>query len=771
MKTIQIILNLLFSCMTLLAQTQVQQGCVKTRGRMVNGKHIPGVGLPGAVVSVKDRNDIAARNNGSFSFPIKGVQYVVQSVTKKNYVLVDADAAPKTYQHSSNIQYFVMESPEQLQQDITEKVRKIRRTMTRQLQDKEDELDALRNENKITQQRYQQLLQDLYALQESNEKLISEMAERYAKLDYDQMDDFYRQVSNYIEEGELVKADSLLKTRGDLPSQIDKHLQQGALIQQKKTELNHAESVHQFDREELARRCYSYFEKFKMQHQADSAAKYITLCTKLDTTNIELLVDAGRFFEEYLANYNQALLYYLKALNLNEEFDPKEACYKYCIARQLDNLGMSDEAITYYIDAIKIWIKFYSIDKQEELEEYMQTDLLSIAEYGVHVFSKNENIPKQMRKHIYQCYTDIESMFFRLNNDGEYGLQFAILSIGLNPDNDELPDTLQKFYRTPYGTYLDENGEEQTRLYYSLYLDYLEQKDGKESLILAETFFSAAPYAENSIDYYSKAMNIYVKNFGNMHPKVLVCKSQILFELVNSERFSEAVYYAETELLPYANKLYDDKNIFWETVNWNLGYAYQKTENYHEAIKCYSNYLKITEKNNEFDPIYKATIYKRLCDIYIRTGEILKFKGLLKSALDIFVETEDAMDYTDEYLEVYEMGIKSGLVPEIMTNITFVINFSEQVMSSTDKYQGMRGEYILLEYGNWNITSSSSLFKTNTKMSNAPKDVVVLRDGIIYKFHIESGVEALVDLKYVGEEEKCNQITLYKKWKDRNYEK
>lgn len=26
----------------------VQYGCVKTRGRMINGKHVPGKGLPGA---------------------------------------------------------------------------------------------------------------------------------------------------------------------------------------------------------------------------------------------------------------------------------------------------------------------------------------------------------------------------------------------------------------------------------------------------------------------------------------------------------------------------------------------------------------------------------------------------------------------------------------------------------------------------------------------------------------------------------------------------
>ena len=340
MRILILLSTILISNMLLLAQQPIQKGCVKTRGRMVNGKHVPGHGLPGAVVTIKGRNDVAVKNNdGNFSFPISGKHYFVQSVKKTDYELVDADATTKPYEYSSNVQYFVMETPEQLLQDKLDKEKTIRRTLNKQLQKREDEIEALKAENKISQQKYQELLQELYASQESNEKLISEMAERYAKLDYDQLDDFYRQVSYYIEEGELVKADSLLKTRGDLNSQIDEHLQQGAVIQQKKEELNQAESVHQFDKEELARRCYSYFENFKMQHQYDSAACYIEKIAMLDTTNVEWQCAVASY------NYNQKQYhksedYYIKALNLirrsaaqNSEYNESD------LARTLNNLA------------------------------------------------------------------------------------------------------------------------------------------------------------------------------------------------------------------------------------------------------------------------------------------------------------------------------------------------------------------------------------------------------------------------------------------------
>ena len=53
-----------------LAQTQTQNGVVKTRGRMVGGKLVPGTALAGATVQVEGRQAILAKD-GNFSFPVK----------------------------------------------------------------------------------------------------------------------------------------------------------------------------------------------------------------------------------------------------------------------------------------------------------------------------------------------------------------------------------------------------------------------------------------------------------------------------------------------------------------------------------------------------------------------------------------------------------------------------------------------------------------------------------------------------------------------------
>ena len=133
---------------------------------------------------------------------------------------MDADAAPKVYQHSNNTFYIVMEQPEQLLQDELDNMKQIRRTLYEQLERKEAELKKLKTDKKILEKKYQEELQKLYANQEDNEKLIRDMAKRYAQLDFDQLDDKNRRISELILAGRLTEADSLLRTKGDIDSRI-----------------------------------------------------------------------------------------------------------------------------------------------------------------------------------------------------------------------------------------------------------------------------------------------------------------------------------------------------------------------------------------------------------------------------------------------------------------------------------------------------------------------------------------------------------------------
>ncbi len=338
---------------------QTQQGYVKTKGRMVNGKLVPGQGLKGATVSIKGRTAVLVNaDDGAFSFPVTESMFRVDSVRKKGYQLVDMDAMGKSYKPSPNPLYIVMETPEQQLQDKLNAERKIRRNLQKQLQDKEDEIETLKEENKISLEEYQKSLQKLYQDQENNEQLIADMAKRYSELDYDQLDEFYRQVSYYIENGELVKADSLLNTRGDLSQQVEEQLQKGQALQEQEEQLGKAKAVHAADQEELARRCYSYYETFAAQHLNDTAAYYLELRSSLDTTHVEWLDEAGEFISQYIADYNKAQVYFQKGLKLSiaksGEQSESSGYHYYCIGTIYYYLGDYEKALEFQNKALSI---------------------------------------------------------------------------------------------------------------------------------------------------------------------------------------------------------------------------------------------------------------------------------------------------------------------------------------------------------------------------------------------------------------------------------
>lgn len=207
--------------LALCAMAQNQQGYVKTKGRLNNdGKVVPGKYLNGVVIQVKGYSPVITDSQGRFSLPVDSGTFMIQSVKKQGYDLIDKDALQQVYHYSSNPLVIVMESDQQLKDDRLATELKIRRTMQRQLQAQEDEIEALMEQNRITKDEYQKKLEQLYAEQENREKLISNMAERYLQTDYDQMDEFNLRINDCILNGKLVEADSLLQSKGDIRDRL-----------------------------------------------------------------------------------------------------------------------------------------------------------------------------------------------------------------------------------------------------------------------------------------------------------------------------------------------------------------------------------------------------------------------------------------------------------------------------------------------------------------------------------------------------------------------
>ncbi len=343
----------------MLAQTQT--GYVKTKGRIgSNGKVVPGSRLPGTTVQIKGRNAVVTQAGGTFSFPVPGNRFFIQNVKKQGYILTDPEMTIRQYVYSANPIILVLETPEQQTADKLDNERKIRRTLQRQLQAREDEIESLKEKNQITTAQYQEALQQLYAEQQSNERLISDMAERYCAIDFDQEDEFNRRIGECIINGRLTEADSLLRSKGDINTRIAALNQHHQANVQTRSDLEKSEAMEQRNRNDIARDCHHFYEKFFMEHRNDSAAHYIELRAALDESNPQWQFDAGCFFQKR-GLQQQAQRYYRRALEAARQLAQTDD-NQLLLAQTINNvallqaeLGHNDQAITLFHEALAIY--------------------------------------------------------------------------------------------------------------------------------------------------------------------------------------------------------------------------------------------------------------------------------------------------------------------------------------------------------------------------------------------------------------------------------
>ena len=201
-----LVLSLALLMATLLC-AQSQQGYVKTRGRLdAKGNLIHGEGLKGATVYIKGRTATLVKDtNGAFSFPVPTRQYQIDSVRKKGYQLVDMDFCYKSRHYSPTPIDILMELPDQSIEDYMEDFNRINASQQARINQLRTEVKQLKAQNKINEDESRRRLAEITQMQSESQRLVTEMAERYSKMDFDRMDDFNRQVVWLILNCELIK--------------------------------------------------------------------------------------------------------------------------------------------------------------------------------------------------------------------------------------------------------------------------------------------------------------------------------------------------------------------------------------------------------------------------------------------------------------------------------------------------------------------------------------------------------------------------------------
>ncbi len=386
---------------TLLCSAQEQAGYVKTPGRMgADGKVIAGERISAATLYFRGASAVVSGGDGSFTIAVPGKSFVLTRVQKNGYEPIDHDIIGKSHARSSEPFIVVMDKPERILAETLASERRLRRTMQKQLRAREDEIEALKEQQRITDEEYRRKLQELYASQESNEKLISGMAERYARMDFDQIDDFHRRVALFIQNGELTRADSLLNTKGRMEDRaaelrdMERAIRANADdLEQRRDTYEKGMAMRGKDLEYFGADCHNRSEICLKNNDIDSAAYYMELRANTDTLNAEWQNDAGVFAATHLHDYSKALQYHERALKIrlrqSDDSHPDVAeSYNY-IGEVQTSLGDYAAALDSYRKALTVLQTLYGENDARVTAEYDRiADLYTLAK------SRGVNLPE-----------------------------------------------------------------------------------------------------------------------------------------------------------------------------------------------------------------------------------------------------------------------------------------------------------------------------------------------------------------------------------------
>jgi len=620
------------------ASAQTQQGYVKTKGRLANnGTVIQGTRLSGAMVTVKGRNAVLSGSNGTFVLSIPSSSYYLQNVQKQGYVITDPDVLSRQYSYSKNPLVLVLETQEQQADDKLAAERKIRRTLQRQLQNKEDEIEALKEQKKLSEEEYRKQLQEIYALQKSNENLINDMADRYSKMDFDKIDEFNRKITSLILEGRLTEADSILNTKGDINSRISvlrQHqeanvkAEQEIKVKQKKLEKN--KDLTNKELEDLALDCYSKFEIFKMQHQNDSAAYYIELRASLDTTNIEWGMSAGKFYQKYMASYTKAESYYNRCLTnaLASGEDHKyllPGCYE-ALASIYSARGELDKSLVFHQKDNEISESLFG--KHHPL--YMAT-LISIA----NIYRKKGDFDKAIK-----ISSNAAEIIDSLEN---YSLSSKV-----------------KIYGNIANLYSSQNQHLKALEYYQYanrILDTCKVKYPLETITtytnIGHTYFELGDYNE-AINWDSKAYDLIKKTLGDSHPEMGTILSNTGAVYLKQKQPQKALENVK-KCLEIDINIYGKQSPNLIVDYNNLGMIQSSIGLKEEALDSYNVSLDLCTKHLANNHPYFATLYNNIGSVYT------KIEG----------KDDIALNYFDKALQlrISKFGEKNSSVAIVYQNI------------------------------------------------------------------------------------------------------
>ena len=716
MKRLSLFSICLLYCLTMLSQTQ--QGYVRTLGR----PDAKGVALNDVIIKIKgEHNPVKSNGDGIFTIQFQnkriGDPYALQEVRKVGYELNEPEVIGRQFAVSDKVRNtIVMVSTAQLQADK----QRIENNAYKVAEENYKQRLALLEEQKktgaITAEKYRQQLQELQNRFEKYQSLIDGLAEHYAHTDYDELNEKEREINICIENGNLERADSLiqvlfdpmdvLKRNKEALEKLNEQISQAeGIIDQAKADMASVLKQQEKDAEHL----YQLYTIALARFDNEKAGRYIEIRAELDTTNIRWQVDAASFHRLYSAHYANAERYLQRALSESYKqykgWNLISAHVLNDLARTYESMGKMTNADDCYRDAFTIYTHY--------------KDTLS-----------NE-----------------AAMLY--NNHGLFLMKNGIYDVSLQ-SLDKAKDIKMKIY--------GDNHVELANVYNNIGMVYYYLHKYEESLL-----------------HYGLALPLFEKLYGDTHANIANCYNNMGMTYMAVNDTALTSYYLN-KALEMRLSLYGSNHLSVAESYNNIGSLCQKKGELEKAMSYHGKSLAIREELLGQEHTDVAQSLTHIGEVYDAMG---KFECIdyYKSALQIYLNSalpknsELIKSVATRFYNSFCSGCDMG-VPDLPTNdyseiiSNYVVLLTVLDGDTPASRLGMKGQYIVLEFGGWSQGMERSIFIENNSLMGKPKDIVVYDDSGINSYHFDGNLGAKMELFYIGKDEKMRISILYQDWKN-----
>jgi tetratricopeptide (TPR) repeat protein len=271
-----------------------------------------------------------------------------------------------------------------------------------------------------------------------------------------------------------------------------------------------------------------------------------------------------------LGNYSKAQEYYQWAVDIYEKFDKKHPD----TASAYDNIGLTYSKQGYYDRALECCDKALAIREKIYGKEHYDT-ALSCTKLG-EIYEIQGNYTKSLKKHLKAL-----SIFEKVLGKEHLDIAVAYNHIGI--------------------VYTEQGKYAKSLEYHKLSLEIREKILGKEHPDVAISYsniggvYDEQGDCEKALEYHEKALFIYENVFGKEHPDIATIYNNLGGVYAEQNNFDKALEHYQ-KALNIRKKIFNDIHTDTATSYNNIGEVYNEQGNYSKALKYHKKALSIYKK-------------------------------------------------------------------------------------------------------------------------------------------------------------------------------